>query len=886
MLSRFSIDYMADWGPFLTYWGSYCKNTIMGSDSRIRFSEGLLRTLYYETDVGSIPRGIMLDSRGMRPKFSDNEDWGKQIQGCYWCLDDNSDLNGVCCGRECLYFLHEWCIERAVHFTRDRFCRFPGCDKMTYNHNIYCNEEHRAKFDCAFAKWTDSKSTSLKSIIRAGPTWYRQDSSNNSATSSKSSTQPQSKHGYNLRSSSSGNNSNQSKSTEVKFGGNFPLEFRDILVLKTDIGIIPRKFPTRDDLTSKFSQCPNWSAEIKGCHYCGKLEMKNPLYNHFCRLRCYLIFYEWCRTKVESVAKIYFCRYPECPRKASVGFQCCNKEHTIKINELYSENKITKIEQAISVAPKWYTKSSTPHELLPHLFSQSQTNNNNNPQLTHIQQSPTINYILCPEMTLLLYLNTDIGSIPRGIQEYLPQLQSQLPPTNWCTQISMCYWCHMSPPVFNAMACSNKCLFLFIEWLHMKYETITMIKFCKILGCPAHRSLGFQCCNREHSSLYESLFEEYFPLLRHTEFALGPMWYNDFTRSRIEFYNREDPFYELTNFFPCDCLFINNVQWKTTEHYFQAMKFYGTPYFYYVATLSSPRDAFSFSRKPQAMKWIHPCWHNVKLQVMLNALRAKFSNFFFANILLRTGDATLVEHTKNDKFWGDGGDGSGENKLGNLLMRVRSELRSTHIQNPQPTQPTPIQPSNNQPCNFNAPRQEVNKQIQSTAPHEGNTNGKDNDTSDNITNQPPENHPGFIANLVKPNNDSNTSNAGNYSSYNPFNSSNPDIILGEAKYQLPADYICPFDMPQTDNMDTEHGNETTTMIKKPDSIKEMNLPGDSIDLIKFDNPINAFTLKELSNQDKKQDSSTTNANPFEREETDNESMDTQVTNGNANNPFL
>jgi hypothetical protein len=45
------------------------------------------------------------------------------------------------------------------------------------------------------------------------------------------------------------------------------------------------------------------------------------------------------------------------------------------------------------------------------------------------------------------------------------------------------------------------------------------------------------------------------------------------------------------------------------------------------------------------------------------------------NILLGTGKSLLVEHTKNDSYWGDGGDGSGKNRLGKLLMEVREELR-------------------------------------------------------------------------------------------------------------------------------------------------------------------------------------------------------------------
>lgn len=36
----------------------------------------------------------------------------------------------------------------------------------------------------------------------------------------------------------------------------------------------------------------------------------------------------------------------------------------------------------------------------------------------------------------------------------------------------------------------------------------------------------------------------------------------------------------------------------------------------------------------------------------------------------------LLNHTSNDSYWGDGGDGSGKNMLGRLLVEVREELKS------------------------------------------------------------------------------------------------------------------------------------------------------------------------------------------------------------------
>ena len=62
---------------------------------------------------------------------------------------------------------------------------------------------------------------------------------------------------------------------------------------------------------------------------------------------------------------------------------------------------------------------------------------------------------------------------------------------------------------------------------------------------------------------------------------------------------------------------------------------------------------------------------------MLTCLRWKFEqNGKLRGELLATGEAKLIEHTRNDKYWADAGDGSGKNMLGILLMKVREELES------------------------------------------------------------------------------------------------------------------------------------------------------------------------------------------------------------------
>jgi ribA/ribD-fused uncharacterized protein len=69
----------------------------------------------------------------------------------------------------------------------------------------------------------------------------------------------------------------------------------------------------------------------------------------------------------------------------------------------------------------------------------------------------------------------------------------------------------------------------------------------------------------------------------------------------------------------------------------------------------------------------------MKERVMLDSLRAKFTQHDdLKATLLGTGTAKLVEHTENDSYWGDGGDGTGKNRLGILLMQLRDELSAAN----------------------------------------------------------------------------------------------------------------------------------------------------------------------------------------------------------------
>ncbi len=71
-------------------------------------------------------------------------------------------------------------------------------------------------------------------------------------------------------------------------------------------------------------------------------------------------------------------------------------------------------------------------------------------------------------------------------------------------------------------------------------------------------------------------------------------------------------------------------------------------------------------------------WDKVKVGFMTDAVRAKVQqNQDVREILLATGDRTIVENSPWDTFWGCGNDGHGQNVAGKILMQIRSELRAS-----------------------------------------------------------------------------------------------------------------------------------------------------------------------------------------------------------------
>lgn len=118
-----------------------------------------------------------------------------------------------------------------------------------------------------------------------------------------------------------------------------------------------------------------------------------------------------------------------------------------------------------------------------------------------------------------------------------------------------------------------------------------------------------------------------------------------------------------------------DTHWRTVEHYFQAQKFLDKDIQRRVERCYKASEAAEMGRRRSLP--LRKDWEQVKDDVMRYAVLQKFSqNSEAKELLLSTGNRVLVEHTKNDAYWADGGDGSGKNRLGEILMEVREQLRT------------------------------------------------------------------------------------------------------------------------------------------------------------------------------------------------------------------
>ncbi|PSU45064.1 GTP cyclohydrolase II [Photobacterium frigidiphilum] len=137
----------------------------------------------------------------------------------------------------------------------------------------------------------------------------------------------------------------------------------------------------------------------------------------------------------------------------------------------------------------------------------------------------------------------------------------------------------------------------------------------------------------------------------------------------IKFYEPEDNHGFLSNF-ALSPITLSDVVWPSSEHYYQAQKFTDLSIQNKILNAETPDDAFKISR--DFADQVKDDWMEVRGAVMRFIVFEKFrQNTYFTHLLVSTGDHFIKEHSHKDDYWGDGGDGSGRNELGKILMDVR-----------------------------------------------------------------------------------------------------------------------------------------------------------------------------------------------------------------------
>ncbi|WP_413560306.1 NADAR family protein [Bdellovibrio sp. HCB209] len=145
----------------------------------------------------------------------------------------------------------------------------------------------------------------------------------------------------------------------------------------------------------------------------------------------------------------------------------------------------------------------------------------------------------------------------------------------------------------------------------------------------------------------------------------------------LDFYSTKDAYGEFSNFaaYP---VYVDEQWWRTSEHYYQAHKYDKPELIKWVQDAETPMEAAKRGRDGTIPK--RADWNDRKDEFMEKAVWDKFTRHEELKVLLlSTGKSKIYEHTKNDCYWGDCGDRTGENRLGLLLEKIRDSLKGTSL---------------------------------------------------------------------------------------------------------------------------------------------------------------------------------------------------------------
>ena len=129
-------------------------------------------------------------------------------------------------------------------------------------------------------------------------------------------------------------------------------------------------------------------------------------------------------------------------------------------------------------------------------------------------------------------------------------------------------------------------------------------------------------------------------------------------------------YFFLSNMYPCEITY-NGHTFKSVEAAFQAQKD------------TSRASEFEYIRGKAAKRLGRTVkmrfdWESVKLGIMEEILRIKFSDPELKQKLLAVTEPIVEENTWHDTYWGVC-EGKGQNNLGKLLTKIKNDMQKESI---------------------------------------------------------------------------------------------------------------------------------------------------------------------------------------------------------------
>ena len=120
--------------------------------------------------------------------------------------------------------------------------------------------------------------------------------------------------------------------------------------------------------------------------------------------------------------------------------------------------------------------------------------------------------------------------------------------------------------------------------------------------------------------------------------------------------------------------FLDDQQWPTVEHYYQANKFDDKDVQNKIRLAATAQKARKLGRSRFHKR--RPNWRDMKTTIMTRAVYIRTKTHpQCQQALAELSDNRLVENSNYDYCWGCGRDRRGQNHYGELLMKISEKLR-------------------------------------------------------------------------------------------------------------------------------------------------------------------------------------------------------------------